>query len=89
MLLCCVAAGCALDATGESREDRLRRDRREQTETDREWRLKYETDWKEFLERNGKAYWRWAIAPKELRKEYQSDRRERGLPSLPFRHVHR
>ena len=34
-----------------SREERLRRDRREQTELDREWRLKYEDDWKAFLKR--------------------------------------
>ena len=89
LLLACIVLGSALEASGQSREERLRRDRREQAETDREWRLKYEDDYKAFLTRTGQVYRRWTLAPTDLRKQYQADRRDRGLPALPYRIVHR
>jgi hypothetical protein len=76
-------------AFGQSREERLRRDRREQTELDREWRLKYEDDWKAFLKRTDRVYRRWTISAKNDRNAYQADRRSRGLDPLAWKFMHR
>jgi hypothetical protein len=91
--LCCTLATVATNIVGSpagpSREEQLRRDRREQTEVDREWRLKYEDDWKAYLKGANRAYRRWEIVSLNDRKAYQSDRRSRGLQPLPWRHMHR
>lgn len=87
--VCGLSAELAVEARAQSREERLRRDRREQDEIDREWRRKYEDDWKQYLARANRAYWRWPIARKDLRKAYQADRQSRGLEPLPYKFMHR
>lgn len=91
--VCCLSTLVTANGFGfqrdQSREERLRRDRREKDELDREFKKKYEADWRAYLSANDHAYSRWDITPLKLRRQYQSDRIARGLLRLPFRLLHR
>jgi hypothetical protein len=92
MLSCClltVDPSRITAAPPDSREERLRKQRREQTELDREWKLKYEADWKAYLQANDRVYRRWIVTPRDDRTKYQMDRLGRDLPRIPYRLLHR
>ena len=89
LISCLVACLGAPAVAADSREERLRKQRREESELDWEWRRKFEDDWKAYHTRNDKVYRRWTIASKDLRKEYNADRKARGLDPLPWKFMHR
>jgi hypothetical protein len=90
ILISCLVACLGTPALpADSREERLRKQRREESELDWEWRRKFEDDWKSYHVRTDKVYRRWTIASKEKRKEYDADRKARGLDPVPWKFMHR
>ena len=88
-LACLIAYDVQSLGFAESRAEMLRRQRREEAEVDREWKRKYEDDWKAYLDRTKRSYTKWQHTRQDVRKQYQMDRLSRGLDRLPFRILHR